>query len=66
MVELIFSTIGTILLASFMSAVPYIFFLFVLEDVIKNKFLRYIVSFIITASIFLIAYGDNIQLLKQQ
>jgi Kef-type K+ transport system membrane component KefB len=62
--ETLFSAILTLLVAIFMSIVPYIFFLHVLEGVIEDESSRKVVSVIITAVIFLFAFGDNIQLFK--
>ena len=59
--ETLFSAILTLLVAIFMSIVPYIFFLHVLEGVIEDELSRKVVSVIITAVIFLFAFGDNIQ-----
>jgi len=54
----------TLLVAIFMSIVPYIFFLHVLEGSIEDESSRKVVSVIITAVIFLFAFGDNIQFFK--
>ena len=62
--ETLFSAILTLLVAIFMSIVPYIFFLHVLEGAIEDESSRKVVSVIITAVIFLFAFGDNIQLFK--
>ena len=62
--ETLFSAILTLLVAIFMSIVPYIFFLHVLEGAIKDELSRKVVSVIITAVIFLFAFGDNIQFFK--
>ena len=62
--ETLFSAVMTLLVAIFMSIVPYIFFLHVLEGSIEDESSRKVVSVIITAVIFLFAFGDNIQLFK--
>jgi hypothetical protein len=62
--ETLFSAILTLLVAIFMSIVPYIFFLHVLEGSIEDESSRKVVSVIITAVIFLFAFGDNIQFFK--
>ena len=61
---MIFEVIGTILLAIFMSFVPFKFIDLVLEDKIKDKGNRTIVAIVITAILFLIAFGDNLQIFK--
>jgi hypothetical protein len=62
--ETLFSAVMTLLVAIFMSIVPYIFFLHVLEGSIEDESSRKVVSVIITAVIFLFAFGDNIQFFK--